>query len=149
MDVRTAPAWAALAPFTTVGNHVLSEHAVDGDGGPVTVAIPGDEMGEMPDEQMEAIADMIVGAAAWALILRVVASGGTLARETEGELILCVPIDGYVDPISIAHGIPVEAFEEIPISVDPYGLPVLPEKIYRELARLVGWPVAPAGEAAS
>jgi hypothetical protein len=142
VKIFPTPLWAELAPFY-VADEEKALVASGEDERPIATAGDPNDRAEEVDCS---IADLIVGAPAYALILRLVAGGATLAPDPEGELILTVPIDGYVEPVAMVQGgsPSVEVFEEIPISVDEYGLPILPGAIYRQLARIIGWPALPA-----
>lgn len=131
-DRPTPPPWAALGPLTALDGQVFTLRR-DIDVPDEHVLTVGDW--ERPDE----IADMVAAAPTWALLFR-------LGMQPRHTVTLAMAPSGVALMVTHWHD---GAWTDFVLPLDAHGLPVMTAEQYRALAPLVGWPVAPAGEAAS
>ena len=135
MNAIQPPAWAPRAPFfiDEEPTFVFSNASPPKGASDRCVAVVGD-INDAADEIDEAVADLLVAAPGFALVLHLVAKGW-----------------GYLPAIP-DPGQATLAFEENDETIswtfdlDEAGLPMISGAAYRELAGRAGWAFAPVGE---
>lgn len=138
MTTPTAPAWAPRAPFFIheEPTFVFSNASPPKGASDRCVAVVGD-INDAADAIDEAVADLLVAAPGFALILVLLAQGWSYLPDHPSAGHVTLATEENDDVVSWS-------FE-----LDEAGLPMISGAAYREIAARAGWASAPVGEAGS